>query len=46
MTLKVIKILLVILSSALLAWWVLSLIYGSLDLKLWYYRLIEPVLKY
>ncbi len=45
MTLKIIKITLVILASIAITYWILYLIYGSVELKVLYYKLIEPSMK-
>ena len=42
---KPLRMLFVILASALLIGWLLSVIYGSFELKALYYRYMEPFLK-
>ena len=46
MSLKIIKILLILAVSAVIIIWLLSFIYGSFGLKTLYYKFLEPVMKY
>lgn len=46
MRVKIAKFVLVVLLSALIIWGLLSLIYGNLTLKVLYYKLISPLMKY
>ncbi len=46
MSLKIVKILLILFVSAVIIMCLLSVIYGSFDLKTAYYKFIEPVMKY
>ncbi len=46
MNTKALKLVLVIIASVLAIWGLLSLIYGNFELKMLYYKLILPTVKY